>query len=318
VSQAVTPLFSVIITVYNRPELVGQAIASVLAQTFQDREIIVVDDASSDSTSEVLAAYADRVRVITRGSRGGCELARADGVDVAVGGYLAFLDSDDLFYPWALETYALVIEANRNPALVVSRLAQFANAPKSSTPPTTSGDIKVITFKDYLSKDRTIAVSFSMIVVRRDVHRNAGGFRRSDPSTFNGSDHDFLLRVGCEGPAILVDFPQTVAYRIHSGNSVRDLERVIEGILRLIAAERRGAYPGGRARQLDRRSLIGNQTYWWTRSALLQRKPWLALRLSFTGFDMIVARLLKKWEARGSAPMPVKPLTGWGAVSPSR
>jgi hypothetical protein len=83
---------------------------------------------------------------------------------------------------------------------------------------------------------------------------------------------------------------------------------VVEGILRLIAAERRGAYPGGRARRRDRRSLIGNQTYWWTRRALLERKPRLALRLLFGGFDMIVARLLKKFDTRRRALAPVRPL----------
>jgi hypothetical protein len=157
-----------------------------------------------------------------------------------------------------------------------------------------------------------------MIVVRRDVYGTSGGFRVSGPSTFNGSDHDFLLRVGCAGSAVLVDSTQTVAYRVHAGNSVRDLTRVVEGILRLIAAERRGAYPGGRARQRDRRSLIGNQTYWWSRRALLERKPWLALRLLFGGFDMIVARLQKKFETRRRALEPAKPLADSIVASPSR
>jgi len=308
------PLFSVIIPVHNRPILVRQAIDSVLAQTFTDREIIVVDDASTDDTLGVLRAYGSGIHLVTLSEQSGCEVARNAGAEVAQGSYLVFLDSDDLFFPWTLDTHAFVLAHTGQPALVVSRLACFSN----ELPTTDPGDsVEVVVFDDYLSRDRNIPSTASMIVVRRDVWSSVGGWRQSTPSTFNGSDHDFLLRVGCHGPAVLLERPFVVAYRLHPDNSIRDLRRVVEGIIRLIDAERRGVYPGGRQRRVDRRAVLGNQTYWWSRCALLEGQPWLATRLLFAGFDMLLVRLVKKLRAKSHGLIPVKRLPRKGLPQPA-
>jgi GT2 family glycosyltransferase len=298
------PRFSIIITVFNRPELVRQAINSARAQTFTNHEIIVVDDASTDATPEILKSYGDKIRVVTQAKNEGSEVANNAGVAVAQGSYLAFLDSDDLLYSWALETYDFVLARTGQPALLVSRLAYFSTTPQPVQVPSDGDAIELIVYKDYLSRDRTIGSSLSMIVVRQDVYAEVGGFRQSTASTFYDCDHDFLLRVGCHGPAMLIESPHTVAYRIHPGNSVRNIRRVAEGIRRLIRAERNGNYPGGRERRLDRRAVIGNQTYWWSRCAFLQGQPWLAATLLLAGFDMILARLVKRFQTaiRGLTP----------------
>jgi hypothetical protein len=136
--------------------------------------------------------------------------------------------------------------------------------------------------------------SFSMIVVRQDICGIAGGFRHSTATTFNMSDHDFLLRIGCQGPAILLENPRTVAYRVHPGNSVRNIRRVVEGMRRIIDAERRGSYPGGRARRFDRRASIGGQTIYWGWRALGSGSLWLGCRLFLAGADMVFAKILKR------------------------
>jgi glycosyltransferase involved in cell wall biosynthesis len=310
------PRFSVIIVVYNRPALVRQAIDSVCAQTFKDREIIVVDDASSDETPEVLRTYGGEIRVVTQAHQQGCEVARNAGVAVAQGSYLAFLDSDDLYYPWALELYDFILSSMRQPALLVSRMAYFSTTPKEQPTPRSGDTIELVEFKDYLSRDRSIGSTCSMIVVRQDVCRNAGGFRQSTATTFNMSDHDFLLRVGCDGPAILLDHPRPVAYRFHPGNSVRNISRVVEGMLRIIKAERRGAYPGGRARWIDRRSAIGGPTMYWSRRALGAGSPGLAGRLFLSGLDMVFAKILKGVWAKLRGAQPTTRLE-WTRRSPS-
>lgn len=298
------PRFSIIITVYNRSELLRQAIDSACAQTFADREIIVVDDASTDDTPDVIRGYGDKIQVVTHATNQGCEVAYISGAAAARGDYFVFLDSDDLMFPWALDTYEFVLGCCEQPALLVSRLAVFSNVAPVPSPEEPGDSVAVVVFKDYLSRDRNIQSSLSMVVVRRDVYAQSGGFRHSTALTFNGSDHDFLLRVGCHGPAVLLERPRTVAYRVHQSNSVRSLRRVVEGITRLIVAERRGSYPGGWKRLLDRRAVIGNQTYWWSRCALLDRKPWLATRLLFIGFDMVLLRLIKRLQIsiRGLIP----------------
>jgi glycosyltransferase involved in cell wall biosynthesis len=95
----VTPFFSVVIPVYNRAGVVAEAICSVLAQSEQDFEIVVVDDGSSDDPAPVVAAFADpRIRFHRQVNRGG-GAARNAGIDLARGTFIAFLDSDDAYLP---------------------------------------------------------------------------------------------------------------------------------------------------------------------------------------------------------------------------
>lgn len=100
---AMKPEFSVIVPVYNRAHLLVRTLKSVLEQTFQDFEIIVVDDGSSDDPGAAVAALADdRIRFLRQENRGG-GAARNAGIDAAKGRFVAFLDSDDEFVPHHLE-----------------------------------------------------------------------------------------------------------------------------------------------------------------------------------------------------------------------
>ena len=94
------PRVSVVIPAYNRAGLVGKAIASVLAQTFNDFELIVVDDGSTDDTGSTVESYQDaRVKLIKLPKRGGQSAARNAGIEASRGEWIAFLDSDDEWLP---------------------------------------------------------------------------------------------------------------------------------------------------------------------------------------------------------------------------
>ena len=97
------PLVSVIIPTYNRAEIIEEAVDSVLAQDYKDFELIVVDDGSTDNTSEVLATYGDDIRVLYQENKG-VSAARNRGISEAAGKLIAFLDSDDLWMPQKLTT----------------------------------------------------------------------------------------------------------------------------------------------------------------------------------------------------------------------
>src|SRR5262245_28149594 len=99
-----TPRISVVIPVLNRAAVVRRAIASVLAQTFQDFEIVVVDDGSTDGTAESVDTLSDRrIRVIRHEQTLGGGAARNTGIRASRAPFVAFLDSDDEWVPTKLE-----------------------------------------------------------------------------------------------------------------------------------------------------------------------------------------------------------------------
>ena len=100
------PTVSVVVPTYKSVRHVGRMIESVCAQTFADWELIIVDGASDDGTTEVVEAFRGRLRdrlVYIEQSNMGCCFARNTGIDAAKGQFIAFLDSDDEFVPNKLE-----------------------------------------------------------------------------------------------------------------------------------------------------------------------------------------------------------------------
>lgn len=100
---------SVIIPTYNRAELVQEAIESVLRQSFEDYEIIVIDDGSTDGTGEALKGFASRIRYIGQDNRG-LGAARNRALELAQGEYIALLDSDDLWPPHKLALEVSILD----------------------------------------------------------------------------------------------------------------------------------------------------------------------------------------------------------------
>jgi glycosyltransferase involved in cell wall biosynthesis len=107
------PVVSVILPTYNRASTLGRAVDSVLKQTFDDFELIIIDDGSTDESDAVLRAYTNdgRVRVIRQARNTGCAEARNVGVTASSGLYLAFQDSDDEWLPDKLEKSVAALEA---------------------------------------------------------------------------------------------------------------------------------------------------------------------------------------------------------------
>ncbi len=110
---------SVVIPTYNRVDFLREAIESVLAQTFKDIELIVVDDGSSDGTQELVASYKGMIRYI-RQQNSGPSAARNNGIKNAIGRYIAFLDSDDIWLPEMLSKQVSMFTENPTAGLVAT------------------------------------------------------------------------------------------------------------------------------------------------------------------------------------------------------
>src|SRR5262245_55801056 len=123
------PLFSVIIPTFNRAGLLAGTLESVFAQRFKELEIIVVDDGSTDGTMDYLQSLGKRVIVLQQPNQG-AGAARNLGAGHAKGIYLAFLDSDDLWFPWTLDVYRDVILEYCGPSFIAGKPHIFSDMRK--------------------------------------------------------------------------------------------------------------------------------------------------------------------------------------------
>jgi len=182
------PLVSVIIPTYNRAHLVGRAVQSVLDQTFQDFEVIVVDDASTDNTEDVVNGFDDRrIQCVRLDRNSGAAHARNTGAQRATGEYLAFLDSDDTWYPELLAQQVVALtHAPPEVGMVCCGMLRISQGLTSEVRPRTLGT----QFQDHLVRGAGICTS--AFLVRRSAFENVGGFHTALKSF---QDFDFLLRM---------------------------------------------------------------------------------------------------------------------------
>ena len=243
--------FSVVIPSYNRAGLLVKALHSVWAQTCSDYEVIVSDDGSTDQTLSYLRSLGDRIRVIAQPHAGpGC--ARNAGVAASRGRYVAFLDSDDVWFPWTLDVLAQVIDREDSPAIVASSVLQFTDEHLVSTIEQQS--LRTERYADLLAAARSVFVIGSgTVAVRRDCLTEIGGFT---PLPINGEDQDLLLRLGDTPGFVRVIEPAMVGWRRHLSAATRDLDRSIAGAKFLIERETKGHYPGGGRRAVERREIV--------------------------------------------------------------
>lgn len=202
------PLVSVIIPTYNRSELVSRAIESALAQTYENVEIIVVDDASTDDTRDVVRSYGDRVTLLTHETNRHVSAARNTGIERSSGEYVAFLDDDDEWLPTKLQRqYDCITTAGDEVGLVYSWM-DYHDGERicKRYRPRLQGDIL-----EQAIGGQPIG-SCSTLFLDRRVLEQVGGFDESLP---RGNDGDFIRRVSREYE---VDYVPEVLVRHYVGH----------------------------------------------------------------------------------------------------
>ena len=190
-SSCMNPLVSVIIPTYNRAHSIEPAVRSVLAQTYTARGLIIVDDGSTDGTTEVLSRFGDAVRVI-RQSNAGPSAARNAGVRAARGELVAFLDSDDEWLPEKLERQVPLMRA----ADVVLSATNWRSKDQSECFINSEKSWECDSAPAFVSQPGGHPTMLSSWLVRRDVLVALGGF---DESLSYGEDNDLLFRLAFRG-----------------------------------------------------------------------------------------------------------------------
>jgi glycosyltransferase involved in cell wall biosynthesis len=237
------PTVSVIIAAYNAERDIGDAVRSVLDQTIQDFEIIVVDDGSTDTTMAALTPFGSRVRVHQQQNQG-VAAARNAGARLATGEWLAFLDADDLWMPRKLEKQlALAMPMTFTDRLNIGARGDLPSLQSESTP-MHGGDIFVALMR------AGNFVTTSSVMIRRVVFEELGGFC---PALRTAEDWDLWLRVAARYEIGLVLEP-LVQYRLQAGSLSRSYTGInrdrIAVISRALALPRGGALDWKTRRQI--------------------------------------------------------------------
>ena len=209
------PLISVIIPTYNRAPLLLEAVDSVLRQTFQGYELILIDDGSNDRTREALEAHGDRLIYYYQDNQG-VSAARNQGLRLARGHFIAFLDSDDLWLPDKLAVQLEFFSLHRE-ALVCQTEELWLRNGRRVNPCKKhrkySGDV----FAPSLD---LCLISPSAVMIRREVFAAVGEFDESLPAC---EDYDLWLRIAAQFPVYLIDRPLIIKRGGHADQLSRTI-----------------------------------------------------------------------------------------------
>jgi glycosyltransferase involved in cell wall biosynthesis len=227
------PLISVIIPTYNRGWIIKEAIDSVMAQNYRDFELIIVDDGSTDNTSDILNSYHGDILVFRQENRG-VSAARNRGIVEASGRFIAFLDSDDLWLPQKL--FRQVEFFNKNPDAEICQTEEtwIRNGVRVNPKRKHKKPCGMI-FEPSLA---LCLISPSAVMIRRSLFEKVGGFDETLPAC---EDYDLWLRISCRYPVYLIETPLIIKRGGHNDQlsaspgldkfRIKSLNRIIESNL---------------------------------------------------------------------------------------
>lgn len=233
--QTGSPLVSIIIPAYNVAEFIGEALDSVLAQTFTDYELIVINDGSPDSEAleRALAPYMSRIVYLKQENRG-VSAARNTGITAARGPLIAFLDADDTWLPNYLEVQVARIQADPTIDVLYPNVIMFGGSSEAGeefmTICPSSGEV---TFERLLSQECNVS---NCSIARRETIVRAGLF---DESLRSVEDFDLWLRVVKEGGRIAYHRDVLARYRRRTGSLTADPISLSQHVIKVLEKVKR-------------------------------------------------------------------------------
>jgi glycosyltransferase involved in cell wall biosynthesis len=226
------PVVSVIVAAYNASRTVEDTIRSVLGQTRQDFEIVVIDDGSTDDTGSLVARWSGDPRIrLHRQENAGPAAARNAGIALARGDFLSMLDSDDLWLPSYLERMLGALQESPESGFAytdawaleqASGRIRRATAMARQHPPKRT--LPASAFLETLVQRNFI---FNAVTVRREALEHVGGY---DPEIPQAEDYELWLRLCAAGhTGVRVPGPLAI-YRVHEGSLSRDELGLLTGL----------------------------------------------------------------------------------------
>lgn len=189
------PTVSVVIPVYNSREVIGATIESVLAQTWKDYEIIVVDDGSTDGSAEVVQQFREKVTSIRQDNRGVAQ-ARNRGIEESHGEYIALLDHDDLWHPTKLEKQVACLDEHKDVGMVITDVMHIDQAGNQVGQAGSAYNPKEQFYQLFV---KGYVPTPSSAMIRRSILDQVGGFNEAFHSA-GLDDHELWPRIAaaCE------------------------------------------------------------------------------------------------------------------------
>ena len=210
------PTVSIVLPTYNRAYCLDRAVGSVLAQTFDDWELILVDDGSTDETPALRREFAQALRCRysdVASSRLGASGARNLGVSKAKGEWIAFLDSDDVWLPEKLDLQLAALNANPDAGFCYTDFFEFDDAWKILHPRHLIPAEMVDRIYPQLLEIRNNLITCPSVIARRDLLVGCGGFNENMKVC---EDIDLWTRLAQLAPAAAVKIPLTGVHSRHN------------------------------------------------------------------------------------------------------
>ncbi len=217
-----SPKVSVIIPTYNRAVLLPRAVGSVLAQTYADFELLVVDDCSTDGTPAVIAGFADpRVHPLRHDTNRGQSAAVNTGLANARGEFVAFLDDDDEFTPDSLADRVAALDAAPSEVALVYGWLEMIDDASGEVRPGRRLALEGAEAFEYALEARTIAPT-SALLVRTDAAREVGGY---DERLAMGKDAYFMCSLLSKHGAVALHKVVVRYHENHGAARISDTQR---------------------------------------------------------------------------------------------
>lgn len=283
-------LFSVIITSYNQANFIRAAVESAIAQTHGRREVIVVDDASTDGSAKLLEEYGSAIQLIKLDENVGACRARNEGIAMAKGDFLVFLDGDDLLFPWALKVYSEIVK-RKQPNIILGAMQWFEGESPKIGEESRPGQIEMVDYETLVKKDRPYRASASAMVIRREAFSSVRGW---PTEIFPLEDLDVLFRLLRSGRTVQILQPVTVCYRIHSSNTIHQVATCAGALRQIMEKEKRGEYPHGQINRGENYAFLGGPALFWVKRAYQGGLYSEALRIVAAGWPMIGAAIVRQ------------------------